>query len=89
MPRIGIRELRDKLSSCLAQVREGKRFEITNRGEVVALLIPVKEKKASEELLALVGEGTATWSGGKPTGAPRPVKGRGRPVSELIVEDRR
>ena len=89
MPSVGIRELRDKLSLYLTQVREGKQIEITNRGEVIALLIPMKRKKVNKELLALVEEGTAAWTGGKPTGASQPVKGYGRPLSDLIIEDRR
>lgn len=89
MPSVGIRELRDKLSLYLAQVKEGKQIEITNRGEVIALLIPMKRKKVDKELLALVEEGSAAWTGSKPTGASRPVKGRGRLLSELVIEDRR
>ena len=89
MPSVGIRELRDKLSLYLAQVKEGKKIEITNRGEVIALLTPMRRKKVDKELLSLVEEGIATWPGGKPSGTSRPVQGRGRPLSELIVEDRR
>jgi len=89
MSSVGIRELRDKLSLYLTQVKEGKQIEITNRGRIIALLIPMKRKKVNKELLALVEEGTAAWTGGKPTGASQPVKGYGRPLSELVVEDRR
>lgn len=89
MPSVGIRELRDKLSLYLAQVKDGKQIEITNRGEVVALLVPVRMKKADKELLALVEEGAASWTGNKPKGSRQPVKGHGRPLSELVAEDRR
>lgn len=89
MPTVGIRELKNKLSFYLKQVQEGKRIEVTNRGELIALLIPAKKRKVDGALLALVEEGTASWSGGKPRGALHPVKGRGRPLSEIIVEDRR
>lgn len=89
MPTVGVRELRERLSLYLKQVREGKRIEVTHRGEVIALLVPAKRGGIDKALLALVEEGIAAWSGGKPKGASRPVKGRGRPLSELIVEDRR
>ena len=89
MSSVGVRELRDKLSLYLTEVRKGKQIEITNRGEVIALLIPMKQNQASKEILALVEEGSAAWTGGKPTGAAQPVKGHGRPLSELIIEDRR
>jgi prevent-host-death family protein len=88
MPAVGIRELKDRLSFYLKQVQEGKRIEVTNRGELIALLIPAR-RKVDKELLALVEEGIASWTGGKPRGASHPVKGRGRPLSELIIEDRR
>lgn len=89
MSAVGIRELKNKLSYYLKRVQEGKRIEVTNRGELIALLIPAKREKVDKELLALVEEGMASWSGGKPRGALHPVRGRGRPLSEIIVEDRR
>lgn len=90
MMTVGIRELRNKLSLYLKQVEEGKRIEITNRGEVIALLIPAKKrKKIDKELIALIEEGLVSWAGGKPQGASQPVKGRGRPLSQIVIEDRR
>ena len=89
MPSVGIRELRDKLSLYLTQVKEGKQIEITNRGEVIALLSPVKRRNLDKELLLLLEEGTASWAGGKPKGSSHPVKGHGRQLSELVIEDRR
>jgi len=90
MPTVGIRELKNKLSFYLKRVESAERIEVTKRGEVVALLIPAKgRKRVDKEVLALVEEGMASWAGGKPLGSTRPVKGRGRPLSELIVEDRR
>lgn len=89
MPTVGIRQLRNKLSLYLKQVEEGKRIEVTNRGEVIALLVPAKQRKLDEKLLMLMEEGLASWTGGKPEGASHPVKGRGRPLSEIVLEDRR
>ena len=89
MPSVGIRELRDKLSLYLTQVREGKQIEITNRGKVIALLAPVKKRTLDKELLLLLDEGIASWAGGKPKGSPHSVPGRGRQLSDVIIEDRR
>jgi len=89
MPSVGIRELRDKLSLYLAQVKEGKQIEITNRGEVIALLSPAKRRTIDKELLLLLEEGIASWAGGKPKGSRHSVPGRGRQLSDLIIEDRR
>ena len=89
MIRVGVRELKNNLSLYLRRVKGGEWIEVTNRGKVIAILIPAKGGEVDERLLALVKEGMASWSGGKPRGASRPVKGRGRPLSELIIEDRR
>jgi prevent-host-death family protein len=88
MQKVGIRELKNKLSHYLNQVEEGKRYELTKRGEVIALLIPVQEEKMYTGLRALIEEGQASWTGDKPTGASHPVKHRGRPLSEIIIQDR-
>ncbi|GIX47891.1 MAG: hypothetical protein KatS3mg131_2102 [Candidatus Tectimicrobiota bacterium] len=86
---VGIRELKDKLSFYLRQVEKGQEIEVAKRGRVIALLIPARGKRVHKGLWALVAEGIVSWKGGKPRGASPPVQGRGRPLSELIVEDRR
>ena len=88
MVRVGIRELKSKLSRYLRRVEEGERIEVTNRGKVIAFLIPAKGQGVDNAAWRLVEEGLASWSGGKPQGSRNPVKGRGRLVSEIIVEDR-
>ena len=86
---VGVRELKNRLSLYLRQVKEGKRIGVTKRGEVIAFLVPAEEREVDRSLAALIEEGMASWSGGKPTGSPRPVKGRGRLLSDIIIEDRR
>ncbi len=51
MVRIGIRELRDNLTSTIRRVRAGEAFEVTHDGEPVAILTPVKRSRL-EELIA-------------------------------------
>lgn len=51
MNRIGIRELRDTLTTTMRRVRNGETFEVTHDGEPVALLTPVKKSRL-EELIA-------------------------------------
>jgi hypothetical protein len=36
----------------------------------------------------LLAAGVATWQGGKPAGAALQLHGHGKPVSELVLEDR-
>ena len=34
-------------------------------------------------------KGVGSWKGGKPKGASRPISVRGKPVSEIVIEERR
>ncbi len=86
---VGVRELKNNLSFYLRQVKEGKRINVANRGKVIAILVPAEERKLNKELKLLLEEGIASWGGGKPKGSAHPVKSRGRPLSEIIIEDRR
>lgn len=56
-PRVGVRELRQNLSVYLERVASGERFEVTDRGNVVAMLIPVPPGATLVE--RLVAEGRA------------------------------
>lgn len=89
MYRIGIRELRNKLSYYVGQVRKGEQITVTDRGRAVAVIVPTEEKEAVERLISLVREGFASWEGGKPTGSSHPVPLRGRPLSDIVLEGRR
>lgn len=86
---IGVRELRDHLSEYLRRVQDGELVVITDRGRPISELSPVERGRSAERARALVREGRARWSGGKPSGlvnAPRP---RGGSVAEAVLEDRR
>jgi prevent-host-death family protein len=52
MVRIGIRELRDNLTSTIRRVRAGEAFEVTHDGEPVAILSPVKRSRLDELIAA-------------------------------------
>jgi prevent-host-death family protein len=88
MPTVGVRELKNRLSFYLKRVMSGERIQVTHRGKVIALLIPTRTNNVPKDLLTLVEEGLASWGGGKPSGSSEPVKIRGQPLSELILEDR-
>jgi prevent-host-death family protein len=77
MKSVEVRELRDQTSELLQQVREGESFEITDRGEVVARLVPARLMLPQEEPLtdeeidefwasmdALTAEISADWPEG-------------------------
>lgn len=63
MERIGVRELRQHASRHLARVATGVTIEVTDRGRLVALLVPPHEDRwqdlvASGQVLAATGEGS-------------------------------
>ena len=90
MDSVGIRELKAHLSRHLKRVRAGRRLLVTERGRTIASIQPVEAPAAAQWAHALVAEGLAHWTGGKPTGAARPATIRaGRSVSAAVLEDRR
>lgn len=87
---VGVRELRNGLSQYLLRVKKGERIEVTQRGETIALLLPLRtEESTMSALLELVLDGAVSWSGGKPLGAEPLLTVRGPSLSETILEDRR
>lgn len=67
MHRIGVRELRQHTSELLRRARAGERIEVTNRGEVVAVLGPPSGEGALGRLRASGQLKPATWRGPLPT----------------------
>lgn len=89
MSSIGVRELKAQLSRQLKRVQRGSRLTITDRGKPIAVLSPVEPQASVAWAWRMVAEGKAGWSGGKPRGLNPPVTGRGKPTSEMVIEDRR
>ena len=81
--------MKNRLSYYLREVRKGEKILVTDRDQVIATILPVERGEEDSELLSLVKEGFASWRGGKPTGSHRPVKIKGRTVSEIVLEERR
>lgn len=86
---VGIRELKNRLSHYLDKVKAGGRIAVTDRGAVVAYVVPAGTDPALESLLRLVREDRASWEGGKPEGVASPAEVRGKAVSAIVVEERR
>lgn len=89
MSNVGVRELKNKLSRYLEDVQKGKKIAVTKRGRVIAFLVPAQRSREVERAEDLVREGLAVWSGGAPAGAKKRIKIKGKPVAEVILEDRR
>lgn len=55
MERIGVRELRQHASRYLDRVKVGETVEVTERGELVALLVPPGPARSARERLIAEG----------------------------------
>jgi len=55
MQRIGVRELRQHASRYLERVKAGESVEVTQRGELVALLVPPEPATGARQRLIAVG----------------------------------
>ena len=87
MTRIGVRELRQNASRYLALVKAGETVEVTERGELVAVLAPPSPAATARE--RLIAEGRLIPATG-PRFIPEPVPAApGAPsVSEALAEQR-
>lgn len=87
MIEVGVRELKNSLSSYLRRVQGGETLVVTDRGVPVARMIPAG---VPHQIAKLMAEGRVTWSGKKfipPRKVPR--LGTGPSLSDYIAEDRR
>jgi prevent-host-death family protein len=86
--KVGIRELKSKLSECVRDVKMGATIVVTEHGRSVARIVP-EALSLNERLDTLRNAGTILWSGRR-LGAGKPgVRVRGkRTVADLVVENR-
>lgn len=87
---VGSRQLKTRLGAYLRKVRGGATLVVTDRGEPVAELRPLPRSASPEEagLAALEALGVVTRSKGLRLGRFRPVRSRGLPLSEAVIEGR-
>jgi len=57
---VGLRDLRHHTSEVLARVRHGETVDITERGRLIARIVPVGEREPTLILARLVTSGRAT-----------------------------
>ena len=90
--RLGLREANQRFSKAIKAVRAGKEVVLTERGRPIAVIKPIKKENTQDVALrAMADEGLLTLPSRKgPMPAPRwrPVKIKGKPLSETIIEDR-
>lgn len=88
--RIGVRELRQHASRYLALVKDGETVEVTDRGELIALLVPVPRADSARDRLITAGR---LLPASDPTGrlrSARPVTvDPGVPTNADLLDDER
>ncbi|MGH3696729.1 MAG: type II toxin-antitoxin system Phd/YefM family antitoxin [Pseudonocardiaceae bacterium] len=90
MKRIGIRELRQNASRYLALVKAGQTVEVTERGELIALLVPAPRSHSARDQLIAAGRliPAACPTGRVRSSRPVPIA-PGEPTNqELLDADR-
>ncbi|OGO13167.1 MAG: hypothetical protein A2030_06500 [Chloroflexi bacterium RBG_19FT_COMBO_50_10] len=86
--RVGVRDLKARLSKYLRQVRQGQTVIITDHGRPVGRLSPV-DQPLDERLKSLQDAGLVAWNGQKLKYVIPVAINRGeRQVSEILVEMR-
>ena len=90
--RLGLREANQRFSKAIKAVRAGKEVVLTERGQPIAVIKPIKTKDALEiAIQAMVDEGflkPASRTGPTPAPRWRPVKVKGKPLSQTVIDDR-
>ena len=86
MKKIGLRQLKTRLSEYVNRCRDGEHIIITDRGREIAELVPLSDARRAMNKLRSAGR--VQWNGGKPKGL-RGYSVRGKPISETVLEDRR
>jgi len=94
MQTVGIKDLKNKLSSYIHLTKSGQTIIITQRGRPVALLRPVDvekldlDKSVEERLGLLAKKGLIRMPISKTRRGFQPVRVKGELVSSAILEDR-
>ncbi len=90
--KLGLREANQQFSKAIKAVRAGREVVLTERGHPIAVIKPIKEQDRLEiALQAMVDDGfvrPATRKGPTPAPRWRPVKVKGKPLSQTILDDR-
>ncbi|MDM7952494.1 MAG: type II toxin-antitoxin system prevent-host-death family antitoxin [Cyanobium sp. CZS 25K] len=87
---VSVRDLKTHLSEWLARAQAGEVVEVTSHRKPIARLTGIKKPNSpANPLQAAIDAGIISWNGQKPV-LPPPVKlrGEGKLVSEIVMEDR-
>lgn len=90
--KLGLREANQHFSKAIKAVRAGREVILTDRGQPIAVIKPIKAADGQQAALqAMADEGLITLPakrGPLPASRWKPVKVKGKPVSDTVIEDR-
>ena len=90
--KLGLREANQQFSRVVKAVRAGREVVLTDRGKPIAIIKPLKEEDAAEKAFqAMVAEGLiipARHRGPMKVSRFKPLKVKGKPVSDTLSEER-
>ena len=84
---VSMQEFKSHLAKYVSLAQSGQTIKLTSHRKVVAHIIGVPQSN-SDDVTRLLVAGAATWQGGKPKGAALVLRGVGKPVSTMVLEDR-
>ena len=88
---IGIRELRQHASRYVAMAKAGQRIPVTERGKLVAYLVPAEEPRSVFEQMVAAGQVSVAMGDIRDylrDHPPLPAEPGERPLSEVVQEMR-
>jgi prevent-host-death family protein len=92
MKTVGSRELKNRLGRYLAMVGKGETIIVTDRGKPVARLLPpalvAVESDTTEDFLRSLEAQGHLRRGTRPFKQFKPIRVKGKPISQMIIEDR-
>jgi len=89
--RVSVRDLKTHLSEWLGRVQAGEVVEVTSHRKPIARITAVRQTEpvSNNPLQKAIDAGIVSWNGQKPNLLP-PVKlrGKGKLMSDIVIEDR-
>jgi prevent-host-death family protein len=92
MKTVGSRELKNRLGRYLRLVANGETLIVTDRGKPLVRMLPMEsnesEDKTLEEILKQMEADGHLRLGTRPFKKFKPIRLKGKPLSQIIIEDR-
>lgn len=93
MSTVGVRELKNRLTRYLKETKEGGEVVVTERGNPIAVIQPIRHGRRASSLEArladLAARGLVTLPSRKPRKGGRLITVKGSSLSRTVLEDRR